>query len=307
MERIAFIKTGWAITYEGDEVVGRHAHIGEYDEAHERFNFRRAPDGRFYGYAPPLGKYESCPKPQEQDGWLLILVAARNGDGPLTVVGYYENARFEREYVDRPEYAEGDFELDVHGNRYSFCFSASNATLIPLHLRQQTVSSAHYRRSSVIYAAGNGQDDAWRDEFAELALRIVASPPPEDRESPALTFPDAARRKAVEQAAIDLAIKTYKKEYRITDRQSDCCGYDLLLVHKKTGEELHLEVKGTGGDLRHFFMSRNEQRYVAHPCWRLFMVTDALAKPRGSLMTLWEVTEAFDLIPFAWEGVAKQR
>lgn len=307
MDRIAFVKTGWAINYTGDEVVGRHAHIGEYAEAHERFNFKKAPDGRFYGYIPPMGKYETSPKPINPDGWLLIFVAARNGDGPLTVVGYYENAHFERDYMDRPEYDAGDFELDTHENCYSFCFSADKATLIPLHLRQTVISSDHFRRSPVIYVQGNGKDEAWRQDFAALALQIVSNPPVDDESTPAFKFPDAAHRKAVEEASVALAIRTFEKEYRITDRQKDNCGYDLLLIHRKTSEELHLEVKGTSGDLMRFFMSRNEEKYTSNPRWRLFMVTQSLTSPKGCLMDFDEVLEAFDLAPFAWEGVAKAR
>lgn len=307
MDRIAFVKTGWATDYQGDDVVGRHAHIGEYAEAHERFNFRRAPDGRFYGYIPPMGEHEASPKPKNPDGWLLIFVAARNGNGPLTVVGYYENASFERGYVDRPEYDFGDFELDVHENRYSYCFSADKATLIPLHMRQITVSSDHFRRSPVIYVQGTDKNDAWRQEFAELALDIVNNPPVDDTEQPAFKFPDPARRKAVEKAAINHAIATFEADYRITDRQADCCGYDLLLIHRETSEEIHLEVKGTGGDVMHFFLTRNEQKYVSNPRWRLFMVTSALEHPEGTLMDIDEVAEVFDLVPFAWEGVAKVR
>lgn len=307
MDRIAFVKTGWSISYNGDEVVGRHAHIGEYDEAHERFNFKRAPDGRFYGYIPPMGQHEASPKPANPEGWLLIFVAARNGDGPLTVVGYYENATFERGYVDRPEYDVGDFELDVHDNCYSYCFSADKATLIPLHMRQQTISSDHFRRSPVIYVHGTGKDDVWRKEFADLALEIVSNPPVDDTETPTFKFPDPGRRKAVEEAAIDLAKKVFKADYRITDRQKDNCGYDLLLIHRQTAEEIHLEVKGTGGALMRFFLSRNEQKYINNPRWRLFMVTNALESPSGIMMDFDEVMDTFDLLPFAWEGVAKVR
>ena len=41
MDKIAFVKTGWATSYDGDQVVGRHEHIESYDEAHEKFNFNQ--------------------------------------------------------------------------------------------------------------------------------------------------------------------------------------------------------------------------------------------------------------------------
>lgn len=307
MDRIAFVKTGWATSYEGEEVVGRHAHIGEYNEAHERFNFKRAPDGRFYAYIPPMGRHESAPSPRDTRGWLLIFVAARNGNGPLTVVGWYENAVFEHTYLDRPEYEIGDFEMDIHGNPYSYCFSADRATLIPLQLRQTVVSGVHFKRSPIIYVRGNGRNEAWRQEFAELAESIVelASSIAETK-APTFNFPDVEHRKCVERAAIEEAERVFNAEYRVTDRQNDNCGYDLLLVHRKTGEELHVEVKGTSTQVIHFYMTRNEQKYLSNPKWRLYMVTEALLHPKGRLMDLAEVETMFDLVPFAWEGVAKQ-
>lgn len=306
MDRIAFVKTGWATTYEGDEVVGRHAHIGEYNEAHERFNFRRASDGRFYGYIPPMGRHESAPRPRETSGWLLIFVAARNGSGPLTVVGWYEDAVFERAYLDRPEYEVGDFEMDIHGNPYSYCFSAANATLVPLQLRQTVVSGDHFKRSPIIYVRGNGRNDAWRLEFAALAESIIElAPVIAETKAPTFKFPDAEHRKRVEKAAIEKAQRTFNSRYRVTDRQKDNCGYDLLLVDRKTEEELHLEVKGTSSEVMHFYMTRNEQKYLSNPKWRLYMVTEALLRPKGTLMDLAEVKKFFDLVPFAWEGVAK--
>ncbi|MOA01594.1 hypothetical protein D3C78_1210110 [compost metagenome] len=55
----------------------------------------------------------------------------------------------------------------------------------------------------------------------------------------------------------------------------------------------------------HFFMTRNEQKYLNNPKWRLYMVTEALRRPKGTLMDLAEVEKAFDFLPFAWEGVAR--
>lgn len=306
MERIAFVKAGWAEDYQGEEVVGRHGFIKDFSEAHERFNFMKGPDGRYYGYIYPIGQYESCPKPAVTTGWLVIVVAARDGDGPLTVVGWYENATFERDYTPRPEYEAGDFELDIHGNQYAYCFSADKATLIPLHLRQTVVSGDHFKRTSVIYARGNRQQDAWRDAFAALAEQVVGLQPAiATTKMPWVTFPDKAHRDKVEAASVELFKKTYSKAYRLTDRQKDNCGYDFLLVHKTTREELHVEVKGTSGKTPHFFMSRNEHNYLADPRWRLFMVTDALGKPRKAMMDLREVNRVFDLVPFAYQGVSK--
>lgn len=175
VDRIAFVKTGWSEEYAGGCVVGRHAYISESGDAHERFNFLEAPDQQFYACIPPIGRKFQPPQPREANDWLIIFVSARNGNGPLTVVGWYEQAIFEREYQQRPEYEFGDFRTDVHGNQYVYCISSSSAHLIPVENRNITVPGDHFRRTPIIYAIGNGQDDEWREELAILAEEIVAT------------------------------------------------------------------------------------------------------------------------------------
>ena len=104
--RIAFIKTGWAENYDGDEVVGRHKYVGDSGDAYEKYNFIRI-SGRFFGYLPPIGsqrgrKY-TLPKPDCPDDWLVIFCAALNGKGPLVPVGWYEKANFLSTRRPRPE------------------------------------------------------------------------------------------------------------------------------------------------------------------------------------------------------------
>lgn len=174
VDRIAFVKTGWSEKYAGGKVVGRHAYISEFGDAHEQFNFLEAPDKRFYACIPPIGRKFQPPQPQEANDWLIIFVSARNGNGPLTVVGWYEQATFEREYQQRPEYESGhDFKTDVHGNKYVYCISSSSDQLITVENRNTTVPGDHFRRTPIIYARGNGQDDEWREELAILAEEIV--------------------------------------------------------------------------------------------------------------------------------------
>ncbi|MDT8925126.1 DUF3883 domain-containing protein [Pseudomonas taiwanensis] len=309
MERIAFIKTGWAVDYRGEEVVGRHQHINRYAEAHERFNFLQAPDGRYYAYVHPIGAHFSTPRPLESRGWTLIFVAARDGDGPITVVGYYENATFERQFTDRPEYGTVPFPLDADGARFSYVVSADKATLIPLEDRQIEISGDHMKRTPVVYVRGNRdeQNQPWREELASLAERIVGSQPDRAKErAPFLKFPDAEHRKRVELAAMQHAYTMYDSQYDIGDVSSLKLGFDLLFSDRVTGEQLHVEVKGTSMDTPHFFLTRNEYNYHENPRWRLFVVTGALDNPVGHLLDYDEVYETFDLTPFAYEGVAKQ-
>lgn len=305
-ERIALVKTGWSELYQGGPVFGRYAHIAQFDEAHERFNFLQHLDGLFYGYLPPIGAKKRPPQPQVTDDWLLIFVSARNGNGPLTVVGWYDNATFHEEYAERPEYSTSeDFETDAQREKYSYCLSAKTGHLIPTTSRTHIVSGAHFKRSPVLYVRGNGKDEPWRRELARMAETLVAEPPEGTEQlPPKLSFPDPEHRRRVELAAIDSAKTFLRKDHRVTDRQKENCGYDLLARHRQTGDELHVEVKGTSGVNMHFYMSRNEFRYMPSPKWRLIVVTSALVKPKVTLLNAAEVGRAFSIDPFAWEATA---
>lgn len=307
-ERIALVKTGWSDEYQGGPVIGRYAHIEKFDEAHERFNFLKTADGKYYGYLPPIGKLYRPPQPKDSEGWLLIFISARNGNGPLTVVGWYEDATLHTEYLDRPEYStEPDFETDVHGSNFGYCISARIAHLIPVASRTQTISGDHFKRSPILYVRGNGKNDSWRRELANFAEELVKNPPADiDKPPPRISFPDSEHRKKVELASIKAAHALLSKTHRVTDRQKDNCGYDLLARDKKTGDELHVEVKGTSSKTMHFYLTRGEYRYMlSTPQWRLLMVTDALSNPKLTLLTHKEVRKTFDLEAFAWEATVR--
>lgn len=305
--RIALVKTGWSDEYQGGPVLGRYAHIAQYDEAHERYNFQRTSNGKYYGYLPPIGSKERPPQPKVAEGWLLIFVSARKGNGPLTVVGWYEDATLHPEYLPRPEYStEPDFETDVHGAKFGYCISAPKAHLIPVADRTQTISGDHFKRSPVLYVKGNGRNETWRRDLAQLAEELVKTSPADvDKPPPRIVFPDQGHRKKVELAAIDAAKKYLSKGNRITDRQLHKCGYDLLVRNRKTGDELHVEVKGTAGEAMHFYMTRGEYQYMPTPQWRLIIVTSALTEPKLAMLTYKEVKKAFDFDAFAWEATVR--
>lgn len=307
-KRIAFVKTGWSENYRGDAVVGRHAHIASFEEAHERFNFLPTRNGQLYAYLPPIGPNGRPPQPMDKSGWLVIFVAARNGNGPLTVVGWYDDAYFEPEYTDRPEYkSKNDFPTDVDGNNYVYCVTAGEGHLIQVPDRNITIPGDHFKRTPVVYARGNGMDADWREELAEVAESVVKMKQrSKGNGATSLGFPDQEHRDKVEKAAIKEAIRVLEsKKYKVTDRQKDNCGYDLLAKRVRSPQELHVEVKGTSSEVMRFYMSRNEKQYMANPKWRLLMVTNALGSPKASLMTENEVIKTFQFNPFAWEAVCK--
>lgn len=311
-QKIAFVKTGWSEEYRGGLVAGRHGYIQENQTGHERFNFLQAPNGRFYGYLPPIGRNYSSPRPEERENWLVIFVAARNGDGPLTVVGWYDNAVFNNEYQIRPEYhLTTGFERDEDGNEYTYCVHSDKGQLIPESERSITVPGNHFRRAPIIYVqrGKNSDQETWRKDFVKIAKQATESKELYQSIMPGLVFPDQKHRKQVEDVSMQIAISYLKsKGYSVIDISKENRGYDLLATKKKSGrdEELYVEVKGTSANIQHFFISRREKLYMLESKWRLIIVTDALtSNPNISLLTSLEVDKKFKFNALAWEVVLK--
>ena len=309
-ERIAIVKTGWSEMYAGGRVVGRHSHINEHGEAYEKFNFLPGPENIYYGYIPPIGKggkgkKKRSPQPGIKENWLVIFVAAKDGTGRLTVVGWYENANFETGHFPRPEYnSENDFETDIAGEKFKYCMTTRKARLIPADQRDETVSGDHIKRTPIVYLRGNGQDEHWREELAIKVEQIVDSYNPHDLIfSPMHSFPTQEHIKEVDKVAIKEAISYLEsKKYKISDRQKNNCGYDLLAKRKKSPDpELHIEVKGTSSEKMQFFISRNEWNYMTHPRWRLLIVTSALNNPKVKLLSKKKVDKLFKFNAIRWD------
>lgn len=89
-------------------------------------------------------------------------------------------------------------------------------------------------------------------------------------------------------------------------KKKDCCGFDILFVHRLSRDELHVEVKGTAGLRPHFFISDNEYAYAEKSEeWRLAMVTNALDDPAVEILTYPQAKERFDWMPFAWHATER--
>jgi len=122
-------------------------------------------------------------------------------------------------------------------------------------------------------------------------------------------FADAETRKAVEKAAVDHVIEVLEAEgFDIEDRQTENCGFDLLAT--RDGDCLEVEVKGTGGMARTFFLTRNECRRAEESAvksrdWRLYLVTSALNDPTLHRYTWLELQDSFEMDALAWQCKAK--
>lgn len=123
-------------------------------------------------------------------------------------------------------------------------------------------------------------------------------------------FADAETRKAVERAAVDHVIEVLEAEgFDVEDRQAENCGFDLLAT--RDGECLEVEVKGTSGVARNFFITRNETQHAEKSAkefgnWRLYLVTSALDKPTLHRYTWSELQDSFEMKALAWQCKAKE-
>lgn len=317
LERIAVIKTGWCETYDGDLVGGSHANIAQFAEGHERYNFRRGPDGTYYGYTPPIGESEAPPAPKQMDDWLVFIVAKRPKKSGIVLVGWYNSATFAGDYIARPEYATNPagLEKDVHGGQFSYTLTSPSATLIPSLARNFSFRGDHTKRSPVYYLRGNGEKGAWREKLARslLEAKVGFEAMADSARTAAPAEPrggicgDQERRAEVEKAAIAKVKDHFGADFHFRDRQKDNCGFDLLFTHKESGKEHHVEVKGTAMLVPHFFMSTNEFGYaVKSPDWQLAMVTDALGEPQLELMDYCKAKKVFDWKTVTWHATARK-
>jgi hypothetical protein len=170
-DKILIARIGWGDLYQGEELVGNFSEPNESGSWWERFNFKPSIDAACYGYVPPMGSYQSPPRPRNHHGWLVIFVATEDGrgDGALLPVGWYEDATIEKDYKERPE---KDLEQNYE---YIFTTGTKSAYLIPKEKRSSfpTIPTEHFKRCFV-YARAPFHREHWRKTYADLAEKIVA-------------------------------------------------------------------------------------------------------------------------------------
>lgn len=314
-EKLAIVKTGWSDDYRGGAVSGSFTYIEENEEGHERFNFAPAPDGRFYGYLPPIGPTLAVPVPPDPSGWLIVFVAKRAKRPGLWIVGWYKNAKFHSSRRSRPEYSAGaPFPHDSSGNEFIYAVEAPQATLVPEALRTHRLNTNRIKSTPIVYLTGGNRSDPWRAKLARDVLSQIERLTDEipaaglNRRAGAGGFyaVDAEQRAEVEEQAMQAAEACLRNDgYAVSRVHRENRGYDLLATREKAPAELHVEVKGTGGSTRQFILTRNEKRYAAEPKWRLVLVTDALGAPKTELMTRAQFLREFNIEPFSWQATER--
>lgn len=321
MKKIIWVKFGWSDYYRGGPVAGDFGYLKDgAGEGHEAFNFMPGPDGRYYCHIPPHGPSSVYPTNEDATGWTVICLAKFPPQKGIHVVGWYENATLIGKQVPRPEYELGiGFRRDTNGDKFTYLIRAEKAFFVPPEHRVAPFSHSSVKQAKFSYLAGPGIKSTDRKaevleilkaELVRLKSLAIAQPnptsAPDDLENsidPMAGFGTPEHRREVELAAEKaVTIQLKAMGYTVKRRSDEKIGYDLQATPRARGQELYVEVKGTSGIERRFFMTPNEHECSSIEGWRLAIVTDALASPTVSFFTRKQVDQRFSMQPMVWIG-----
>lgn len=323
MQKVMWVKFGWSDEYQGGPVDGNYSWMTKKDgEAHEAFNFFPSPDGSYCCYLPPHGKSNASPSSNDPHGWLVICLAKRKEGKGVHVVGWFKNATLNGQELPRPEYkAKKGFRLDNKGKPFCYDISAPKCFMVPTECRTKPFSHKSIGRGSYSYLLRSGQttpENSFKKAVLDFLLselerlRPVAIEQPtakikkdsvEDGTNPLGSFGTPEHRREVEMAA-EQAVTTELETmgYRVIRRSDEKIGYDLQAVPLDGGRDLYVEVKGTSGSERRFYMTPNERLFMEQNGWRLAIVVCALDSPEVTILKKGEVEKCFSLQPMVWIG-----
>jgi hypothetical protein len=286
--RFVLAKTAWAERYRGlgvgDDPDGAHGWISQQGhEGHEAYNFRRAPDGRYYGYfrlnngSTNLARVDPSAQSGRLSGVTIVWISKPPKETGLRVVGWYSNATllaetdWEKSPWKHPLYAEGG---EREGVSAFVCFTRS-AQRLPVAERRRWVLPKAVRtlmgRTDVLYPyeEGSGRQKTWVRLVEPFLVRIEKyAPDPEvkpgdhqDLEIDEVTTgqgfnSNSEERRLVEAAGMEHAFRYFRGEGYSVEDVSRSHSYDLRCT--RGNRELHVEVKGTKGDGQSVILTKNE-------------------------------------------------
>lgn len=317
------MKFGWSEYYQGGVVNGNFAWLVENGEknggrGHEAFNFMPM-NGIYHCYVPPhAGRY--APTSEEPTGWTVICLAKHPKHPGVHIVGWYENATLHGEWLEPPaNLVKKRGDTDHFAYDWSYCITSKTAYFVPPKFRNVPFSDDSVRRAKYMYLVGPAVkvDDTRRRVLELLEDRIrtlrpfaIVNPNEEEFADPELDavdplkgFGTAEQRKRVEQAAEKAVIAHYESRGFDCERVTHLpCGYDFIFSNGR--KTLHVEVKGTSGNVPQFFLTSNEyaKGLQSDPHWHLAMVTSALNEPHVVIYDAAELQKIFDLDPYVYVG-----
>ena len=111
---------------------------------------------------------------------------------------------------------------------------------------------------------------------------------------------DVENKELVRISAIQTVVNYFKEQgFQIHDRQSESCGYDLLV--EKGKEILKIVVKETMSSEQKFIISQSEKLKAADPLWRLALVTQVSTQPQLEVLNAEEMEAKFKFDALCWE------
>jgi hypothetical protein len=188
-DKVILAKIAWAERYEGpgggDSPKGIHKYLRTGGTAHEAFNFKCTPDGRFLGHFPGrhghvnLKRIDNRESGSELSGVTVIWVSRPPGHS-LRVVGWYRNATvFAAARKDASSWSDVRYSaLPTEEARCSYmCASPAGESHLLLveereHWKLPGSVSNKMRHASVMYPLVRGELAPWVSEIEGLIDRI---------------------------------------------------------------------------------------------------------------------------------------
>lgn len=140
-------------------------------------------------------------------------------------------------------------------------------------------------------------------DVGRLPIRAGSAAPGPRLRSAGAGYGDPERNRMIEQAAIGLVRGRYEEAgWTVTSVERDRCGFDLYCV--RGAETEHVEVKGVGGSLQAFNITRNEVGQARRDAaWRLVVVTGCDGAERAAhTYTGPAFLESFELDPLQYRA-----
>ncbi|WP_203140973.1 DUF3883 domain-containing protein [Marinobacter mangrovi] len=290
-EPIVFINIGWMKFYQGetedDPLIAKNFGYfknheeGQAPPGHEPWNFLNV-DGEVIGYIPKspgveINNLGAKPSQTEIDGVLVVFVAKDPTDGNLKVVGWYKNATVNRGPCFKRTFDGLLVDSAIKAN-------AADAFVVPTSRRREIVPTAK-RGKNIEKRGGVGQSSIWyahdRPDVIKSVRKFIAGFEAKTTQTKSRgrkgspRNPDPETRKAVENFAMNLAMKYFE---HTVDVSSECKGWDIEAM--EGAQTLFVEVKGLSGKEVNFQLTPNEYSMMQdhRDKYCLFVVTGALTK-----------------------------
>ena len=304
MHRLLFLNVGWMAKYEGlkgDTIIGGGEYVLSHGYGHEILNFQPYRD-RMYGFArTPHSSIKieklGAAKGAESVGNVLAVWVAKS-----RIVGWYKDATVFREVQDPPKHSGRTYKGDPIG--YNLAADASNCKLLDPDGRNFLIPRSQKQEGAMgryLWYADGSQNRLIR----EKVLRYVAAggklAEGSTRRASKLggaRQPDIYKRQKIEKNAIKVTTAHFKRmEYEVNSVEGDNVGWDLEALHRYSGNQLKLEVKGLSGSQVCVEMTRQEYEMMRKhkKDYRVCVVTRALEE---QARRLWVFT--YNEISKAW-------